>query len=494
MARIAGMPTARALERLEPRAVHRRDDAARLGLGEAGVNVSFVKSGARRYGVRVERDRAPALCIESAPGYDDHLPHDLLHFVAEAEFGLDGAVFGDLARRQRAPSSSPWNRTLVAKMWRKERKHVRALRTAAATEELAAALYAAWRTRRDDRRASRGLPRLDSSSTLARTPSWANLAHARCALPSGRIAHAEPPRRRAGADPSPVRQRGAPAARSAAPNKQVAAPVSELGRRDPRGRGSRCRRLRRSPPRTQPRCTRRRRRRARSRAAARAARASPPQGARRTSGSRAGRRRPRPRPARGRGAASCERSCAPSSRRATTSGRSTPPLRQRPRRGASSGRRRRAGGAVRLDVRLALAPVEDVVGREVDERRLRARRRAACRRRSRPRLLRVRLGAVDVRPGGRVQHEIRLEERRRRVTSHSSRVSPRASGNSSSSAAPSWPPAPVTTTRRVPRGSAMTCSRDGGRVRRPTGRRARRIHAVVLLGDEVREQESVSAS
>jgi hypothetical protein len=60
------------------------------------VRVTFIKK-ERRYGIYVSRDRATDLVLETAPGYDPRLPHDLLHFVAEAEFGLDGGVFGDLA-------------------------------------------------------------------------------------------------------------------------------------------------------------------------------------------------------------------------------------------------------------------------------------------------------------------------------------------------------------------------------------------------------------
>lgn len=59
--------------------------------------VSVVKTGERRYGVLVQRERFPELAIDPAPGYHAYLPHDLLHFVAEAEWKLDGAVFGQLA-------------------------------------------------------------------------------------------------------------------------------------------------------------------------------------------------------------------------------------------------------------------------------------------------------------------------------------------------------------------------------------------------------------
>ena len=59
--------------------------------------VHFRKTGSRRYGVFVEREGAPSLQMDPAPGFDDYLPHDLLHFVAEAEWGIDGGVFGQLA-------------------------------------------------------------------------------------------------------------------------------------------------------------------------------------------------------------------------------------------------------------------------------------------------------------------------------------------------------------------------------------------------------------
>ena len=60
------------------------------------MKVTFVKTGERRYAVHVSRDRYPDLWCGSI-GYDDRLPHDLMHFFAEAEYGLDGAIFGDLA-------------------------------------------------------------------------------------------------------------------------------------------------------------------------------------------------------------------------------------------------------------------------------------------------------------------------------------------------------------------------------------------------------------
>ena len=155
--------------------------------------------------------------------------------------------------------------------------------------------------------------------------------------------------------------------------------AAELRGRDPARRGTRSPPPRRSPRRTRPRCTRRRRRRARRRA--------------RQLDEPAHRRRQMPDVGRAaalvvddgdlvalarRAAASCARSCARSARRATTSGRSSASSPAAPspcsfvRPYAESGL-----GRVRLDVRLALRPVEDVVASST--RRAARRARPTCR-------------------------------------------------------------------------------------------------------------------
>jgi hypothetical protein len=105
--------------------------------------VHFRKTGTRRYAVLVERERAPTV-IANAPGYDDYLPHDLLHFVAEAEWGLDGAIFGQLAAGGDPGLFSPVEPEL-RKRWRRRRKlrprtHPKGRRS----ELLACALERAW--------------------------------------------------------------------------------------------------------------------------------------------------------------------------------------------------------------------------------------------------------------------------------------------------------------------------------------------------------------
>jgi hypothetical protein len=110
------------------------------------VRVTFTKK-ERRYDVYVSRDRAPDLFIRSAPGYDDWLPHDLLHFVAESEFGLDQGVFGALAAGSNARIFIPVDPKLVAKTWRRQRIKKTRLPQGRRSEELAGELELGWRAR-----------------------------------------------------------------------------------------------------------------------------------------------------------------------------------------------------------------------------------------------------------------------------------------------------------------------------------------------------------
>jgi hypothetical protein len=120
--------------------------ALRLSWGP--MLVHFCKTGARRYAVVVERERAPALVAHPAPGYDEYLPHDLLHFVAEAEWGLDGAVFGQLAAGGDPGIFLPAERELVAQWVRRRKLRSKAHPKGRRSELLAHALECAWNARR----------------------------------------------------------------------------------------------------------------------------------------------------------------------------------------------------------------------------------------------------------------------------------------------------------------------------------------------------------
>ena len=114
------------------------------------MKVSFAKTGERRYGVIVQRDRAPEVVMNPAPGYDDFLPHDMLHFVAEAEWKLNGAVFGQLAAGGDAGTFHPVDQSLVARAMRdrKRRKRRAGKPKGRRSEILADILEHAWNARR----------------------------------------------------------------------------------------------------------------------------------------------------------------------------------------------------------------------------------------------------------------------------------------------------------------------------------------------------------
>lgn len=61
------------------------------------MKVHFIRSGERRYSMRIERPDGPVLVMDPAPGFDPDLPHDMVHFVVEAALGLTTGVFGQIA-------------------------------------------------------------------------------------------------------------------------------------------------------------------------------------------------------------------------------------------------------------------------------------------------------------------------------------------------------------------------------------------------------------
>ncbi len=61
------------------------------------MKVTFTKIHAKGYSVSVEGPAIDPATMSPAPGYDDRLPHDAAHFIAENELGILGGVFGQLA-------------------------------------------------------------------------------------------------------------------------------------------------------------------------------------------------------------------------------------------------------------------------------------------------------------------------------------------------------------------------------------------------------------
>ena len=110
------------------------------------MKVTFTKK-ERRYGVYISRDRATDLFAGSAPGYDDWLPHDLLHFVVEAEFGLDDGIFGTIAAGRKAKVFIPVDPKETVKVWRQNRIKKIKLPEGRRSEQLVSRLERQRRTR-----------------------------------------------------------------------------------------------------------------------------------------------------------------------------------------------------------------------------------------------------------------------------------------------------------------------------------------------------------
>jgi hypothetical protein len=62
------------------------------------MRVVFRRTGERRYAVVVEVPGQPVQTMNPAPGFDEYIPHDLVHYVVEAALGLETGVFGRAAR------------------------------------------------------------------------------------------------------------------------------------------------------------------------------------------------------------------------------------------------------------------------------------------------------------------------------------------------------------------------------------------------------------
>ncbi|MGO4362038.1 hypothetical protein AB4Z14_07305 [Terrabacter sp. 2TAF16] len=109
------------------------------------MRVRFVRTGERRYEVRVERDLATDLVMSPAPGWSDLAPHDLVHLVVEHRFGLRDGIFGQLAAGGNAGTFVPTQETRT-KAWarRVERRNKARGTQIGRSEQLAAAVYPAW--------------------------------------------------------------------------------------------------------------------------------------------------------------------------------------------------------------------------------------------------------------------------------------------------------------------------------------------------------------
>ncbi|MFG2091843.1 hypothetical protein [Spirillospora sp. NPDC048824] len=61
------------------------------------MDVAFERTGERRYATVVSLPGRHPRRMDPAPGYDENIPHDLVHYLAEAELGLASGVYGRTA-------------------------------------------------------------------------------------------------------------------------------------------------------------------------------------------------------------------------------------------------------------------------------------------------------------------------------------------------------------------------------------------------------------
>jgi hypothetical protein len=109
------------------------------------MEITFRRTGERRYAVVVRPERRPAVTMDPAPGFDPQLPHDLVHYAVELEHAIELGVFGQLAaggnlRTFRRLDATP-DRKLRRRGERLAREHIEEL---ARSERLAAEALRAW--------------------------------------------------------------------------------------------------------------------------------------------------------------------------------------------------------------------------------------------------------------------------------------------------------------------------------------------------------------
>lgn len=149
------------------------------------MNVRFKRTGARRYAVIVTPSGESSRAMDPAPAYDDDIPHDLVHYVVEAELGLTHGVYGraglgagtfiTTAERDASPRER-------AREQRKQHRRERALDVEdtrhaadmARSERLAALCDVAWRRKHGQHphpARSAPVPRTEDTADIARVVS-----------------------------------------------------------------------------------------------------------------------------------------------------------------------------------------------------------------------------------------------------------------------------------------------------------------------------------
>lgn len=114
------------------------------------MRVTFRKTHRRGYAVDISRDHAEDLTMNPAPGYDDLLPHDLIHLLVELHWDLPDGIYGDVAAGGNAGTfrlSEDRPRDETAREWSRKARRSRHRRSGAdmnRSERLASVVHSRW--------------------------------------------------------------------------------------------------------------------------------------------------------------------------------------------------------------------------------------------------------------------------------------------------------------------------------------------------------------
>ena len=122
----------------------------------------FRRTRSRGYALDLVRERGEDLTMNPAPGYDDLLPHDLVHLLVEVHWGLRDGIFGHVAdggnahtfrlSDERPRAETPRQTARKARQVRRGNRHGGS--EMARSERLASVVHARW----DQRHHSAWLP------------------------------------------------------------------------------------------------------------------------------------------------------------------------------------------------------------------------------------------------------------------------------------------------------------------------------------------------
>ncbi|MBO0851835.1 MAG: hypothetical protein J2P20_20410, partial [Pseudonocardia sp.] len=109
------------------------------------MEVSFTRTGARRYAVTAYREASVPVTMDPAPGYEEYRPHDLVHFVVELRWGLRDGIYGQLAAGGDAHTFRPVDEVRTRRWARRSaRRNAASGADVALSERLAATAHTTW--------------------------------------------------------------------------------------------------------------------------------------------------------------------------------------------------------------------------------------------------------------------------------------------------------------------------------------------------------------